>query len=345
MQLSTTKPGGSALLIPATLSSAVLTVAPPLKVSGETRSAQHLCESSGSRHLHRSTKTDLVTSSTAQPLTLPPSVTNTSPPSRSSSCSSFSEKVPNFRSIFFKWVWAWFFIQLSLHLHILFTAAPPPSHQLNSSTGYSTSLPGSSGHSSFNETSRQARVGSLASVYRVHIAQSRDVMLDLVSLLCQISQASRDYTISAPLLMNIRAKFRQKRPFPTDLGYGSRVIQLLLPTKSFRESSIEKLGQDLSAMFLSVTYTLSEVKESLSSSVLVSTNHLQTRCSGSPVVGSYPDFSMFFGTSVSGSKVKHLYGYLHPFNTSIVLIVVFFVYCLAVEITSGSGCNRLPFGI
>ncbi|KAL0664554.1 hypothetical protein Bca4012_101392 [Brassica carinata] len=163
----------AALLIPATLSSAVLTVAPPLKVSGETRSAQHLCESSGSRHLHRSTKTDLVTSSTAQPLTLPPSVTNTSPPSRSSSCSSFSEKVPNFRSIFFKWVWAWFFIQLSLHLHILFTAAPPPSHQLNSSTGYSTSLPGSSGHSSFNETSRQARVGSLASVYRVHIAQSQ----------------------------------------------------------------------------------------------------------------------------------------------------------------------------
>nr|VDD58869.1 unnamed protein product [Brassica oleracea] len=137
-------------------------------------------------------------------------------------------------------------------------------------------------------------------------------------------KASRDYTISAPLLMNIRAKFRQKRPFPTALGYGSRVIQLLLPTKSFRESSIEKLGQDLSAMFLSVTYTLSEVKESLSSSVLVSTNHLQTRCSGSPVVGSYPDFSMFFGTSVSGSKVKHLYGYLHPFNTSIVLIVVFF---------------------
>lgn len=135
-----------------------------------------------------------------------------------SSCSSFSEKVPNFRSIFFKWVWAWFFIQLSLHLHILFTAAPPPSHQLNSSTGYSTSLPGSSGHSSFNETSRQARVGSLASVYRVHIAQSRDVMLDLVSLLCQISQASRDYTISAPLLMNIRAKFRQKRPFPTALA-------------------------------------------------------------------------------------------------------------------------------
>ncbi|KAH0900340.1 hypothetical protein HID58_049908, partial [Brassica napus] len=235
----------------------------------------NICVSlSGSRHLHRSTKTDLVTSSTAQPLTLPP---------------------------------------LSL------------AHALHSPRKFQTLDLFFS-----NETSRQARVGSLASVYRVHIAQSRD----LVSLLCQISQASRDYTISAPLLMNIRAKFRQKRPFPTALGYGSRVIQLLLPTKSFRESSIEKLGQDLSAMFLSVT-----------SSVLVSTNHLQTRCSGSPVVGSYPDFSMFFGTSVSGSKVKHLYGYLHPFNTSIVLIVVFLVYCLAVEITSGSGCNRLPLGI
>ncbi|KAH0896259.1 hypothetical protein HID58_045827 [Brassica napus] len=84
----------AAPLIPATLSFAVLTVAHPLKVSGETRSAQHLC------------------------------------------------------------------------------------------------------HSSFNQTSRQARVGSLASVYR----------------------ASRDYTISAPLLMNIRAKFRQKRPFPTALA-------------------------------------------------------------------------------------------------------------------------------
>ncbi|KAF2572568.1 hypothetical protein F2Q70_00001376 [Brassica cretica] len=92
-------------------------------------------------------------------------------------------------------------------------------------------------------------------------------------------------------------------------------------------------------MLLSVTYTLSKEKESLPSPVLVSTNCLQTCCLGSPVVGSYSDFSMFFGTSVSGFQVKHLYGYLRPFNT---LISLLFAYCLAVEINSG--CNRLnPF--
>ncbi|KAL0740267.1 hypothetical protein Bca4012_081780 [Brassica carinata] len=48
---------------------------------------------------------------------------------------------------------------------------------------------------------------------------------------------------------------------------------------------------------------------------------------------------MFFGTSLSGFQVKHVYGYLRPFNTSMALIVVLFVYCLAVEINSGY--NRL----
>ncbi|CAN7042236.1 unnamed protein product [Brassica oleracea var. botrytis] len=154
-------------------------------------------------------------------------------------------------------------------------------------------------------------------VYRVHIAQ----------------------TVSAPLFMIIRAKSRQTRLFPIALSYGSRVFQLFLRANNFRQSSIKIPRQDHTPMLLSVTYTLSKEKESLPSPVLVSTNCLQTRCLGSPVVGSYSDFSMFFGTSVSGFQVKHLYGYLRPFNT---LIALLFVYCLAVEINSG--CNRLnPF--
>nr|VDD38063.1 unnamed protein product [Brassica oleracea] len=135
------------------------------------------------------------------------------------------------------------------------------------------------------------------------------------------------------------SKSRQTRPFPIALSYGSRVFQLFLRANSFRQSSIKIPGQDHTPMLLSVMYTLSKEKESLPSPVLVSTNCLQTRCLGSPVVGSYSDFSMFFGTSVSGFQVKHLYGYLRPFNT---LIALLFVYCLAVEINSG--CNRLnPF--
>ncbi|CAN7020087.1 unnamed protein product [Brassica rapa subsp. trilocularis] len=136
--------------------------------------------------------------------------------------------------------------------------------------------------------------------------------------------------------MIIRAKSRQTRPFPTALSYGSRVFQLFPRANSFRHSSIKNPGRDHHPMLLSVTYTLSKEKKSLPSPVLVSTNRLQTRCLGSPVVGSYSDFSMFFRTSVSGFQVKHLYGYLRPFNTP---IAVLFVYCLAVEINFG--CNHL----
>ncbi|CAG7902899.1 unnamed protein product [Brassica rapa] len=72
---------------------------------------------------------------------------------------------------------------------------------------------------------------------------------------------------------------------------------------------------------------------SLLSPMLVSTNRPL-------IVGSYFDFSMFFGTSVSGSQVKHLYGYLQSSNTSTIRIVVLvFVYCLAIEFTSG--CNHV----
>lgn len=154
-------------------------------------------------------------------------------------------------------------------------------------------------------------------VYRVHIAQA----------------------VSASLFMITRVKPRQTRPFPTALSYGSRVSQLFPRANSFQQRSNKNPERDHPPMLLSVTYTLPKEKESLPSPGLVSTNRLQTRCLGSPVVGSYSDFSMFFGTSVSGFQVKHLYGYLHPFNTPITLIVVLFVYCLAVEINSG--CNRL----
>ncbi|KAF2599302.1 hypothetical protein F2Q68_00011455 [Brassica cretica] len=61
------------------------------------------------------------------------------------------------------------------------------------------------------------------------------------------------------------------------------------------------------------------------------------RVLGLLIVSSYPDFSMFLGTSVSGSQVKHFYGYFHPSNTSISLIaVVVFVCRLVVEFTSNS---------
>ncbi|CAF1919453.1 unnamed protein product [Brassica oleracea var. botrytis] len=74
------------------------------------------------------------------------------------------------------------------------------------------------------------------------------------------------------------------------------------------------------------------------SSVLVFTNDLQTRSSGSPFIGCCTHISMFLGTSVSGFQVKHVYGFLHPFNTSIACCSTFRFH-LAVEFTSG--CNRL----
>ncbi|KAG5388565.1 hypothetical protein IGI04_030106 [Brassica rapa subsp. trilocularis] len=67
----------------------------------------------------------------------------------------------------------------------------------------------------------------------VHIAQSCDVVIDFVSLLCQLSQVSRDYTVSAPLFMNIRVKSSQMRHFPTVLSYSSGVTHVLLPANSF----------------------------------------------------------------------------------------------------------------
>ncbi|KAH0874091.1 hypothetical protein HID58_071453 [Brassica napus] len=87
---------------------------------------------------------------------------------------------------------------------------------------------------------------------------------------------------------------------------------------------------------------LIEAKESVSSPVFVFANHFKTLSIGPLFVGSYPDFSMFFGTSVSGSQVKHLYAYLHPFNTSITrIVVIVFVYRLTVEFTSGCSCLTL----
>ena len=83
------------------------------------------------------------------------------------------------------------------------------------STGNSTSFPCSSSDSSFTEASRQFIGRCFASVYRVHLAQSRDDVLEFASLFFQPSQARRVYTAASPLLMNIRSKFRQIRPFPT----------------------------------------------------------------------------------------------------------------------------------
>ncbi|KAJ4912918.1 hypothetical protein Rs2_07539 [Raphanus sativus] len=94
-------------------------------------------------------------------------------------------------------------------------------------------------------------------------------MLAFVSLIFQLSQASRVYTVSAPFLMKIRIQSRHKRPFPITVSYGSGVTQLLLPDKIFQQCSIENLGRTPS-MFRSVTSTLFEVKECPAMSVLFS---------------------------------------------------------------------------
>ncbi|WZY94928.1 hypothetical protein YC2023_067257 [Brassica napus] len=94
-----------------------------------------------------------------------------------------------------------------------------------------------SGNSLQGFASKLLRRGKGASVYRVHIAQSRDVVLEFVPLFFQLSQAIRAYTVYDPFLMNIRVKSRQRMPFPTAWSYGSRDTQLLLPANSFRQSS------------------------------------------------------------------------------------------------------------
>ena len=64
-------------------------------------------------------------------------------------------------------------------------------------------------------------VHRLASVDRVHIAQSSDGVLKFVQWFVQLSQAIRVYTVFAPFLMNISVKSRQRRHFPTSRSYGS----------------------------------------------------------------------------------------------------------------------------
>ncbi|CAF2062331.1 unnamed protein product [Brassica napus] len=131
--------------------------------------------------------------------------------------------------------------------------------------------------------------------------------------------------------------------FSMAFSYVSGVTHLFLPPISpyLRQSSIENSGRAQPPLFLD-NYFLVEAKESMSSPVFVSANRFKTLSIGPLIVGSYPDFSMFFGTSVSGSQVKHLYGYLHLFNTYVTrIVVVVFVYRLAVEFTSGCSCLTL----
>ncbi|CAG7902194.1 unnamed protein product, partial [Brassica rapa] len=181
-------------------------------------------------------------------------------------------------------------------------------------------------HRSSSEASCRSAVCRLVS-YRVHLAPS-----------CDVVQGS-----PSPKFMSIRFKSRQRKPFSMAFSYVSGVTHLFLPPISpyLRQSSIENSGRAQPPLFQD-NYFLVEAKESVSSPVFVSANRFKTLSIGPLIVGSYPDFSMFFGTSVSGSQVKHLYGYLHPFNTSITrIVVVVFVYRLAVEFTSGCSCLTL----
>ncbi|KAG2325149.1 hypothetical protein Bca52824_007877 [Brassica carinata] len=124
-------------------------------------------------------------------------------------------------------------------------------------------------------------VHHLASVERVHIAQSRDVVLKSVLLLFQLSQAIRVYTVFAPLLMSIKAKYRQYRPFTIAPSYGSNATQLFLLANSFQQSSIENPGRSHPPMVLSVTFLLVEVMESLEAPVHGTLGHCYI---GSPLI-------------------------------------------------------------
>ncbi|CAN6930714.1 unnamed protein product [Brassica oleracea] len=174
-------------------------------------------------------------------------------------------------------------------------------------------------HRSSSEASCRSTVCRLVS-YRVHLAPR-----------CDVVQGS-----PSPKFMSSRFKSRQRRPFSMVFSYVSGVTYLFMPPISpyLRQSSIENSGRAQPPLFLE-NYFLVEAKENVSSPVFVSANRFKTLSIGPLFVGSYPDFSMFFGTSVSGSQVKHLYRYIHPFNTSITrIVVVVFIYRLAVEFTS-----------
>nr|VDC77507.1 unnamed protein product [Brassica rapa] len=90
-------------------------------------------------------------------------------------------------------------------------------------------------------------VHRLASIDRVHIAQSRDGVLKFVQWFVQLSQAIRVYTVFAPFLMNTSAKSRQRRPFPTSRSYGSHPQMVLSVTFLFGEVKESPPGHDLEA--------------------------------------------------------------------------------------------------
>ncbi|WZZ22396.1 hypothetical protein YC2023_123783 [Brassica napus] len=181
-------------------------------------------------------------------------------------------------------------------------------------------------HRSSSEASCRSTVCRLVS-YKVHLAPS-----------CDVVQGS-----PSPSFMSIRFKSRQRRPFSMAFSYVSGVTHLFLPPISpyLRQSSIENSGRAQPPLFQD-NYFLVEAKESVSSPVFVSANRFKTLSIGPLIVGFISRLQYVLGTSVSGSQVKHLYGYLHPFNTSITrIVVVVFVYRLAVEFTSGCSCLGL----
>ncbi|CAN7068164.1 unnamed protein product, partial [Brassica rapa subsp. trilocularis] len=178
-------------------------------------------------------------------------------------------------------------------------------------------------HRSSSEASCRSTVCRLVS-YRVHLAPS-----------CDVVQGS-----PSPSFMSIRFKSRQRRPFSMAFSYVSGVTHLFLPPISpyLRQSSIENSGRAQPPLFQD-NYFLVETKESVSSPVFVSANRFKTLSIGPLIVGFISRLQYVLGTSVSGSQVKHLYGYLHPFNTAITrIVVVVFVYRLVVEFTSGCSC-------
>uniref|UniRef100_M4D7H4 Uncharacterized protein n=1 Tax=Brassica campestris TaxID=3711 RepID=M4D7H4_BRACM len=77
--------------------------------------------------------------------------------------------------------------------------------------------------------------------FRIHLVQSRDVVLSFDPLFLLPSRVGRDLIVYALLLMNTTVKFKQMRHFSTAITYCSGITHIFLPPNSFhlRQRSFE----------------------------------------------------------------------------------------------------------
>ncbi|CAF2161347.1 BnaA07g09280D [Brassica napus] len=77
--------------------------------------------------------------------------------------------------------------------------------------------------------------------FRIHLVQSRDVVLSFDPLFLLPSRVGRDLIVYALLLMSTTVKFKQMRHFSTAITYCSGITHIFLPPNSFhlRQRSFE----------------------------------------------------------------------------------------------------------